>query len=353
MNTSYNDSREQARIANYNAHSSVPYRYVLVLTNLCNLNCSFCFQDKKYNPGSLSLEKWRAVIDQIPENSHITLTGGEPLLFKDFSKLVESIPETITFNLITNGLLLDDEVVDFLLSRKNFRVLSISIDDVGNQSRDFKTSDWEKLLSNIDYLNHARSVTGSDVVFDVKSVVHSENQKYISQLANFVSSRLSADTHMIMFLKGSPIQHADVMFEYENIFYENDRYEDYDPGVLRAELEKINDMSNSGLKTRFYLHPKYTDFYEKFDAEAQISQLQLKSHDSERHSKCLSPWESVHINNDGNLFPCLAVSWGNVLEDSIKDIISSEVATKFKQEIDKCGTLAACKHCGYLKLKRT
>jgi len=350
MNTSYNQSRELARVANYSAQGSVPYRYVFVLTNLCNLKCSFCFQDKKYNPSSLSLGDWKSIIDQLPRDAHITLTGGEPLLFKDFRDLIEYIPDTITFNLITNGLLLEEEYVDYLLAKENFKVLSISIDDIGNSSRDFKECDWQRLLSNIEYLNEARLVASSDIIFDVKSVVHAGNQNNISKLSKFVSEELKANTHMIMFLKGSPIQHADVMFEYENILYENNRYEDYNSKILKEELLKVYKLSQEFKDTKFYLHPKYSDFYEDFDVSVQVNQLELKTHDSDKHLKCLSPWESIHINNDGNVFPCLAVSWGNVKHSSLKEIVESEIANRFKQEIDTCGTVAACKHCGYLKL---
>ena len=31
----------------YNTENLLPRRYVLVLTNLCNLACSFCFQERK------------------------------------------------------------------------------------------------------------------------------------------------------------------------------------------------------------------------------------------------------------------------------------------------------------------
>ena len=54
------------------------------LTNLCNLACTFCFQDRKKNPNRMNFEDWKKFINEIPENSRITLTGGEPLVFKEF-----------------------------------------------------------------------------------------------------------------------------------------------------------------------------------------------------------------------------------------------------------------------------
>ena len=70
---------------------SMPYRYCFVLTNACNLRCSFCFQEKKPIKGSLKLDNWIDVASQLPYGSHITLTGGEPLMFRGFKKLVENL----------------------------------------------------------------------------------------------------------------------------------------------------------------------------------------------------------------------------------------------------------------------
>ena len=40
-------------------------------------------------------EGWKNVIDQIPQDSHLTLTGGEPLLFDGFLDLLKYIPKNI------------------------------------------------------------------------------------------------------------------------------------------------------------------------------------------------------------------------------------------------------------------
>jgi MoaA/NifB/PqqE/SkfB family radical SAM enzyme len=34
-------------IESFQKANMLPHRYVLVLTNLCNLRCSFCFQERK------------------------------------------------------------------------------------------------------------------------------------------------------------------------------------------------------------------------------------------------------------------------------------------------------------------
>ena len=125
FDTTYNQRRVLERELE-KSNSSLPYRFVFVLTNMCNLRCSFCFQEKKYNKSSLNLHEWKDVIDQIPPGSHITLTGGEPLMFRGFKELISSFRNDITFNVITNGLLLDEITTNFLLNQSGLRVLSCS-----------------------------------------------------------------------------------------------------------------------------------------------------------------------------------------------------------------------------------
>jgi len=66
---------------------------------------------------------------------------------------------------------------------------------------------------------------------------------------------------------------------------------------------------------------------------------------------CLSPWTSIHVNNDGNMISCMAVSFGDVKTQSLEDIYFSKTSESFKEEIKKCGTLLAFSRCGWLKYK--
>ena len=68
----------------------LPHRYVFILTNLCNLACTFCFQERKKRADRMSTENWLELIKQVPKGSRITLTGGEPLVYKDFEKDLDS-----------------------------------------------------------------------------------------------------------------------------------------------------------------------------------------------------------------------------------------------------------------------
>jgi sulfatase maturation enzyme AslB (radical SAM superfamily) len=96
----------------------------LVLTADCNLTCSYCYQNAR-KPSSMSWETVRASIDLLADASdadlEITLTGGEPLLefglvrrAVGYALALSSDGRRISFRVLTNGLLISDEVAEFL-----------------------------------------------------------------------------------------------------------------------------------------------------------------------------------------------------------------------------------------------
>lgn len=335
----------------YELGSMLPHRYVLVLTNLCNLACVFCFQERKKNPNRMTTDDWLKFIKQIPENSRISITGGEPLVYKDFEKIFRFANLKNETNIISNGLLLNTKLTDILLSEKNFKVLGISIDTIGNTNRDFKKGQWEKLVENIAIFRTKRDKMKSNCAIDIKTVVLDENVKDISKINRFVAEELQADTHSIQLLKGADIQHSDVMFEYNKIHFDYKAHSYNDFEILIDELEKIR-LYNLKNGTRAYLHPSIiplnTD--EKITAK-KYAFLNSENHESKYYDTCYSPWTSVHINVDGNLFPCMAVTMGNVKKEKLNDIVFSDKFNNFKEQIKKNKTINGCNRCGWLKAR--
>jgi AdoMet-dependent heme synthase len=68
---------------------SIPAQAILELTYRCNLHCVHCYVDVK-EPEELSLEEWKAVIDQLKAagTMFLLITGGEATLREDFLDIV-------------------------------------------------------------------------------------------------------------------------------------------------------------------------------------------------------------------------------------------------------------------------
>jgi MoaA/NifB/PqqE/SkfB family radical SAM enzyme len=119
------------------------------------------------------------------------------------------------------------------------------------------------------------------------------------------------------------------------------------PKILN-ELEKVREY-NIAMNKKCFVHPKVVDL----NSTKPIDGLDLRFINSGNHNEkdfkaCKAPWESVHINVDGNLFPCMAIKMGNVKEQKLADIITSKTFQEFKDTIRAKGTVGGCNRCGYL-----
>ena len=336
----------------YLSNNLLPHRYVFILTNLCNLACNFCFQERKKRKERMSSNDWLNLIDQIPEGSRITLTGGEPLVFKNFDQIFKKANKKCQTNIITNGLLINEEIINLLLSEENFKNLGISIDNIGNTNRDFKAGKWEILVKNIKKFRDKRDATKSKTVLNIKSVVLDETIPNLFDIHKFCVEELGSDTHDLQLLKGAEIQYADFMFDYHDIHkeYKAHKYGDFKEFIKQLNLIREYNIKNN---SKCFLHPNIIDLNSNKEIlETDFQHLNNENHNSNLFAKCLSPWTSVHINVDGNLFPCMAVSMGNVKNTPLKKIIFSDKFENFKKIIDEKNTINGCNRCGWLKPRK-
>ena len=342
----------------YESENLLPKRYCLVLTNLCNLACDFCFQIRTKQKNSLNSDDWINLIKQLPDNSRITLTGGEPLVIKNFEEIFKETVKRHECNLICNGLLLTKEIIDLLLSSKNFKVLSVSIDNRKNTIRknaNMKEKKWDEKWSHVEnmmlyFQKRKMELNHPSCVLDSKTVVLDENAEDLLDVHKYCIEDLKCDTHSFQFLKGSPILGCDYMYKFNNIFEKSSAYEYKKWDAIKEQLYLVKKY-NYHNKAVGFLHPKVDELVGNLDPlnNEKMDLLNNKEHKREAFLPCAQPWASVHINVDGTVFPCLAVSTGNIQNKSIKDIIFGEEYKKFKNVIRKEGTVEACNRCGWLR----
>ncbi len=146
------------------------------IAHTCNLNCSYCFasQGKYHGERALmSFEVGKRALDFLIENSgtrrnlEVDFFGGEPLMNFDVIKQMVAYARSIEkehnknfrFTLTTNGVLIDDDVIDFANKEMSNVVLSLDgrkeihdryrVDYAGNGS-------WEKIVPKFQKLVEAR-----------------------------------------------------------------------------------------------------------------------------------------------------------------------------------------------------
>ena len=114
----------------------------LHIAHTCNLNCSYCFASQgKYHGDRavMSFEVGKRALDFLVENSgtrhnlEVDFFGGEPLMNFDVVKQLVAYARSIEkehnknfrFTLTTNGVLIDDDVIDFANREMSNVVLSL------------------------------------------------------------------------------------------------------------------------------------------------------------------------------------------------------------------------------------
>ena len=156
--------------------SGVVKALCLHVAHICNLNCSYCFASQgKYNGerAVMPLEVGKRALDFLIENSgtrrnlEVDFFGGEPLMNFDVVKELvkyargreKETGKNFRFTLTTNGMLIDDDVIDFANRECSNVVLSLDgrrevhdryrVDYAGNGS-------WERIVPKFQKLVEAR-----------------------------------------------------------------------------------------------------------------------------------------------------------------------------------------------------
>ena len=116
----------------------------LHVSHTCNLNCSYCFasQGKYHGERALmSYEVGKRALDFLMEHSgsrtnlEVDFFGGEPLMNWDVVKRLVQYARSVEkergknfrFTLTTNGMLIDDDVIDFANKEMSNVVLSLAV----------------------------------------------------------------------------------------------------------------------------------------------------------------------------------------------------------------------------------
>jgi MoaA/NifB/PqqE/SkfB family radical SAM enzyme len=163
---------------------SKPRQLIAELTTNCNLSCVMCsLYANKYNINNNLL---KFIKDSIPCLERIKWQGGEVFLYPKFKELVKMAARYGVRQVIqTNGLLLNEETLDLLMSVKEL-FLSFSIDSPDKQTYEKirRGAKFEELLAVLERVKlYKRSV--NDLHYTVIMVVTSLNYKQLDDMISF------------------------------------------------------------------------------------------------------------------------------------------------------------------------
>ena len=287
-------------------------RVYIEITNICNLNCSFC-------PGTvrpkhfMTAGEFRIVAEKVrPLTDYIYLhVMGEPLLHPDFENIVNIASELgFRINITTNGTLIDRHEA-FLLSAPSIRKISVSLHSF-----------------------EGNNMTGSSVP-QVSVSLHSYEgnnmtspREYLEKIWSFCE-KAEYIVALRLWNDGGADKLNRCIFDFLS----------EKTGLDVAALP--SDANGRRLTQHIYLENAA-----KFDWPSTVK--------NERNvSFCHGLTGQFAVLCDGTVVPCCldsdgAVALGNIFIEDISSILQSDRAERMRQGfIDHHPTEELCRHCGY------
>ena len=269
------------------------------LTGGCNAKCRHCYMSAPHAAwGELSHQKCIDIIDQMADCGihQVVLTGGEPLIRRDFFELVDRMTEKgiVISCIMSNGLLVNERLLDQLEARGLKPEFNMSFDGVGCHDwlRNVKGAE-KKVLDAFRLCKERGFATGAEYCLH-KGNMHAfrESVKLLDSLGcrSLKVNRLN--------LEGEATEIADYALTAEQ---ENSFYLDYITHYYEDEISLV--LMLNGV---FYGHGK---------RKPQISMCKI--HENEPHDNyaiCGHARNVMHITADGRIVPCIPLGMDSTRE---------------------------------------
>lgn len=190
--------------------NSKPIRLGVNLSNNCNLQCIMCYvKDYDWN---FPKERLNEIKEYFPYLEKIMWQGGEVFCLDYFVDLIKEASQypNLQQGIITNGQLLNEQIIDLLVNMN--LELTISIDGVCKKTYESirKNASFEKLVKNIQYLSSVRNKNNKNFILGMNVVVSKHNDNELLSLFE-IAHRYNFDFFCIM-----PLKQGDIFEIYNN-----------------------------------------------------------------------------------------------------------------------------------------
>ena len=185
---------------------------ILFVTSRCNAFCKTCFYHEELNrPGDMTFEQIEKVSRTMPPVTDLWLSGGEPMLRRDLSSIIDTFISNNGVNRViipTNALVKARtvEVVDQALSSHPalHLYLNIALDGFGKTHDEIRgvPGNWEKTLDCIGALYPLIEKYAERFRLNVNTVVCAENYTEIEKLSEYMWENFNLDGHYFNIIRG-------------------------------------------------------------------------------------------------------------------------------------------------------
>lgn len=309
----------------------------------CNLNCIHCRSAASIasDPGIFDTERAKRFIEEIHalnQETTVVLTGGEPLLHKDWDKIaLYGTNKGLRICIATNGTLVDDEVC-LKMKDVGIKMVSLSLDGPNSKVHD----DFRGQIGAFDGVMKAIEMFKKhDIPFLINSSFTQRNQDYIKDVYNLVKQIKPIAWYMFMIV---PVGRG------KELFKELIKPEDYDE-ILKWHFEM--ELEEKEILVRPTCAPQYYRICYEVAKERNIKYERRSLKFSTGGSKgCVAGQLIAMVDAYGNVKPCsyFPLSAGNIKETTFSDIWFNSKLFKdlrnFKEYKGKCGVCEYINVCG-------
>ena len=329
-----------------------PMTLFVEVTYRCNFRCSMCqfyemLDDPRLNEDrgkELDSSEIKKAIDQIVPMGLISFTGGETLLRSDIMELVRYSCRIRKAYIVTNGILMDEDISSGFVETGCGSFLSpglvavgISIEGMGKTHDDTVKApgSFGKIVNNIRKLAQLRKEAGKRYpLIALKCVMTNQNVGELEELY-----RLSEDLGLDIF---NPITQYNMPSPNRLEMSSSmpvappPPHEFFHAGLLAEQLERIAKKSKSS-SVQLRLTPPglgMDDIVAVYENRLDLS-----------GKACYSPWSSVYLSAYGEVFPCSNYSIGNIRDEPLLQLWNNERMRRFRNELRKKGIFKSCTGC--------
>jgi len=168
--------------------NSKPRVLTLELTNKCNLKCIMCEYKNIKKHWEIPKKIYDELLQIIPYLENLILQGGEVFLYKGILNILKiAVKEKVSVEIVTNGLLLNEEIINVLIKGNN--IITFSIDSIKKNIYESIriNGKFEKLIENLDKLIKIKETNNSNIILRLHMVVMRRNYKEIEEIINFAA----------------------------------------------------------------------------------------------------------------------------------------------------------------------
>jgi len=318
-----NFKKEHTKI--FGNESSIPPQICSIeLTDSCNLECKYCYGEFKRGEGKFwNIEDIKLLFDNLSKIGVIALelTGGEPLLHPNFKEILEiALCKFEVINILSNGVLFDDEVINIIKEHKHRVAIQISIDGCSEETN-FKVRRVKNTFNKT--MNTLKRFREGNVFCNTVYMITEENKHEIPDICELF--RKEKLTNLLL-SKAAPFGRG---CDHKDCLVNKD---DETTNMIKKMLEKYPDIFSKK-------HYQQQQWYE--DAK-DMTKFTI--------SNCGTGWKAVSITSNGDVRSCPLLGevgkMGNIFKQDICEITNSD-KSRFYLNFSKKHEEKICHNCEY------